>query len=258
MRNPIIAGIGLAILFAAVRISEAGNAALPTSPTIVVVGTTSATVAATAPTSPGLSNDPVAVKWLRTLEERHKDHRRASGEFNQAKKDPVFQEDVRSSGKFYYERPDRFRCDYLKPDPSSHLVIGDVVTNYLPDFKEVLRHRLSREGSGISEVNQMLLAFGIDTDKVLKYFTVTSDPKTSVTLVRLTFVPKGPREQRPFARFVLDLTKPDLTPKQFLIVGDDDDQTSVVITRITWNDPSIPSDIFQLKIPRDVEIIDEE
>jgi len=228
----------------------------PTSPTVIA---TSPTAVSTLPTSPGLAGNLAAEKWLRTLEQRHRDHRRASGDFTQTKKDPVFLEERRSTGKFYYERPNRFRCDYDqdKPDEAcTTLVDGDLVSVYFPKQKEMDRYRLSREGSGIGEVNQMLLAFGVETDKVLKHFTVVSDPATTANVVRLTFVPKAPREERPFEQFILELSKPDLTPKRFDIIGGEDDHTVVTITTITWN-PSLPPDIFRLNVPKDVEIIEE-
>jgi len=239
------------------RSVAAGQPAPPTSPT-VAIPETSPTAAARGATSPVLVNDPVAIKWLRTLEERHKDHRRATGKFRQTKIDPVFQEKIEAGGRFYYERPNSFRCDYEKPEPSTNLVIGDRVLLYFPKFKQAERYHLARNGSGIGEVNEMLLAFGIETDKILKYFTVLSDPVTSADVVRLTFLPKSRREDRPFARFVLELSKTDLSPKRFEITGDEQDVTVVEVTEIKWNDPSMPPDIFQLNLPRDVEMIEQE
>ena len=228
----------------------------PTSPTIAATAT-SRTAAVVAPTSAALAGDPAAVKWLRALELRHKDYRRARGEFTQIKKDPVFLEDISATGEFFYERPNRFRCDYDKPESSTSLVDGDLVTLYFPKLKQLERYRLSREAGGIGEVNQMLLAFGIETDKVLKYFTVACDPETSANVVRLTFAPRATRAERPFAQFVLEMSKPDLAPKRFEIVGNEGDRTVVTITKITWN-PNLPVDIFRLNPPKDVEIIEQE
>jgi outer membrane lipoprotein carrier protein len=227
-------------------------------PTSATMAATSATVAvAGAPTSAALAVAAEALKWLGALEERHKDYRRARGEFTQTKKDPVFLEEIAGSGEFYYERPNRFRCDYDKPEESTSLVDGDLVTLYFPKLKQLERYRLSRQSGGIGEVNQMLLAFGIETSKVLKYFTVACDPKTSANIVRLIFTPKAPRQERPFAQFLLEVSKPDLTPKRFEIVGDEGDRTLVTVTKITWNSP-LPPDIFRLNPPKDVEIIEQE
>ncbi len=238
--------------------------AQPTTPTASVSATTTTAPAAqSAATSPALGSDAAAVKWLRALEEKHRDHRRASGKFTQEKTDPIFLEKIKATGRFWYERPSNFRCDYDKPEASTSLVTGDQVTLYFPEFKQAERYRLSREGSGISEVNQMLLAFGIETDKVLKHFVVQHDPATSADIIRLTFTPRAKREDRPFAQFVLEIPKPDLPTQpedqpycRFEIKGDEGDRTVVVITEIKWNDPDMPADIFQLHLPRDVEIIE--
>ena len=243
-----IVGLGLGVSLAIGSNVRAGE-----SPEVA----TSPTVAAPSPTTGTIGNDPTALKWLRTLEERHRDHRRASGEFNQVKEDPIFLEEIQAEGRFYYERPNRFRCDYDKPEPSTHWVMGNVVTSYFPGFKQVEKYRLSHEGSGIGEVNHMLLAFGIETDKILKHFIVTSDPAALANSLRLSFVPKARREERPFKQFILEMSKPDLTPKRFEIVGDEDDWTTVVITEIKWN-PTLPPETFLLKFPRDVEIIEQE
>ena len=239
------------ILAPSVRAAE--PPAVPPAPLAAVTSPT--TAAEVSPTSTILGSDPVAVKWLRAMEEKHRDHRRASGEIIQTKKDPVFLEERRNTGKFYYERPNRFRCDYDKPEESTTLVDGDLVSLYFPGLKQLERYRLSQQTGGIGDVNQMLLAFGIETDRVLKHFTVMYDPATTANIVRLTFVPKAPIKERPFSRFILEVTKPDLTPKRFEIVGEEDDRTAVIIKTITWN-PTLPPDIFRLNPPRDVEIIE--
>ncbi|KPL12050.1 hypothetical protein AMJ85_02220 [candidate division BRC1 bacterium SM23_51] len=240
-----IVGLGLSISVAIGSNVDAGES--PKS-------TTSPTVAAPSPTTGTIESDPVAEKWLRALEERHRDHRRASGEFDQVREDPVFLEKNEWKGRFCYERPSRFRCDYTEPEASTHTVIGNIATSYFPAFKQVEEYRLSREGSGIGEVNHMLLAFGIETDKILKHFVVTNDPAAVANSLRLSFVPKAPPEERPFKQFILEMSEPDLTPKRFEIIGDGDDWTTVVIREIKWN-PMLPPETFRLKFPRDVEKI---
>jgi len=240
----------LALAIAAAATLSARGAQSPAAPT-------TPTAEAAAPTTGPMQSDPAAVKWLRTLAERHRDHRRASGEFRQTKTDPVFLEEIKATGRFYYERPNRFRCDYNPPEASSAWVIGNIVTLYFPELKQVERYRLKRGGSGIGDVNQMLLAFGIEPKRILKYFVVKNDPKAPADRVRLIFHPKAPPPERPFKEFILELSKPDLTPKRFTILGEDGDKTVVDITVITWN-PTLPPDTFVLKFPRDVEIIEQE
>lgn len=243
-----VCAVGLALYLAAAAAAEG----------------TSPTVAGQATTSPSTESDPAAVEWLRKIEELHKPHSRASGTFRQIRKDPIFLEEIRATGRFYYERPDRFRSDYNPPEESTTWVIGNEVTLYFPDLRQVEKYRMSREGSGVGEMNQMLLAFGIETTTVLKHFTVSTTPSKQADLVRLVFVPKGPRRERPFQRFELALTKSILAPKPgeetFRIVGAEGDVTSIEITGINWNPPADAEwkTKFQLKFPRNVEIIDED
>lgn len=218
--------------------------------------TTTPTAPSVAPSTAPTVSDPEAIAVLRMLEKRHSDHRRARGVFRQLRKDPVFLEDIESTGQFYYERPNRFRCDYDKPEASSHWVIGNIVTSYYPSLKQVERYKLRTE-AGIGEVNQMLLAFGIETERILKYFIVKTVATKDGNRVRLLFLPKAPRRERPFRQFVLDISKPDLQPLGFKIIGDDGDETTVEIKKITWN-PPLPAGTFDLKFPPDVEIIEEE
>jgi len=222
---------------------------------------TSATAVVEPVTTGPLGNDAEAVELLRRLEEQHKAHSRASGTFRQTRTDPVFLEDIKATGRFYYERPNRFRCDYDKPEESTTWVIGDEVTMYFPALKQVEKYRMKRDGSDIGEMNQMLLAFGIETDKVLEHFTVRTTPTKQADLVRLVFLPKASPPERPFERFDLALTRSDLAPKPgeetFLIVGAERDLTSVEITGINWNPPAEPEK-FRLKFPRNVEIIEED
>lgn len=243
--------IGALLLAAGVPAWSAEESDSPATPTKAAVEVTTATQ----------SSEAEAFRWLEQLEKRHADHRRVEGTFTQIRKDEMFLEEFTSTGTFYFERPNKFRCDYTEPkeNTSSHLVIGDSVVSYYPSLKQVERYRLKSEGSGVADTNYMLLAFGIDTNEIRKHFTVRDEPTTAVDRVRLVFVPKAPLEERPFKRFVLDLSERDMQPVRFEIDGDNDDHTVVKVNRISWNprwEDDVNPDKFQLKYPPDVEILD--
>jgi len=207
-----------------------------------------------APTSAAVS-EPEAIHLLRQLEARHVDHRRVAGKFGQVRHDPVFLEDIHSSGSFYYERPNRFWCAYDEPDASSHTVIGEQITSFYPKFRRIERSRLREGGSGIGDVNCLMLAFGIEAERILRHFVVTTEPMPLPSEVQLTFVPRGPPEEWPFAALRLVLTWRDQQPQALEIVGAEGDWTRLSIEEIVWNPLEQPAR-FRLQFPREFEIID--
>jgi outer membrane lipoprotein-sorting protein len=196
-----------------------------------------------------------AVALLRRLEKAHADHRRADGKFTQVRvEDPVFLEKSTSIGQFYYERPNRFWCHYDRTN-ETHWVMGDMVYSYFPKFQQVERYRLRTDGSGISDINHMLLAFGVETDRVLKHFVVRDEPSTAPDEVRLAFIAKAPPQERPFERFTLALTRRELQPLSFEILGPEGEKTVIAIDGIRWNPPEDPRK-FKLQFPKGTEIIE--
>ena len=85
---------------------------------MVLAGLAFAGVASAAPLNPVdplLARLDVAAKGVTSL----------SGEFTQKNKIKIFKQEVRSKGKFYFERPRRIRWEYLEPDPSTLVLDGD-------------------------------------------------------------------------------------------------------------------------------------
>jgi outer membrane lipoprotein-sorting protein len=48
-----------------------------------------------------------------------------SGEFTQRNKLKLFKQELRSKGRFYFQRPRQIRWEYLEPDPSTLILDGD-------------------------------------------------------------------------------------------------------------------------------------
>ena len=62
---------------------------------------------------------------LRLLENKYRETKTFFGEFNQLKVSELFLEEIRSKGRFWYEKPGRFRCEYLPPDAQVNLIVDD-------------------------------------------------------------------------------------------------------------------------------------
>jgi len=224
--------------------------------------------AATAPTPAPATKDSGAMEILQRLEKLHAPHTIVSGTFSQTKTDPVFLEDIRSSGSFYFERagatrpdaPDRFWFQSNEVQggnyrTSTHWVIGNEAINYFPSLRQVERYRLPQVESGIGQYNPMALAFGLEPEKILRYFTVEELPTTRTDVARLAFTPTGPPNERPFRRFILHLRRADLEPVLFEIEEVDDSTTRIRVAALQWN-PRAQPERFQLNFPRGTTILE--
>ena len=59
---------------------------------------------------------------LRSLQEHHGRVKNVEATFKQLKVSEIFLEEIESTGKFWFLKPDLFRCDYDPPDAMTNLM----------------------------------------------------------------------------------------------------------------------------------------
>ena len=75
---------------------------------------------------------PSVDELTQRLEASSKDLRSLSGEFTQRNKLKLFKQELRSKGRFSFEKPRKIRWEYLEPDPSTLVLDGDKATLSTP------------------------------------------------------------------------------------------------------------------------------
>lgn len=69
---------------------------------------------------------------LTRLDQQSKGVRSLAGEFTQKNKIKLFKQELRSQGRFFFERPRRIRWEYKSPDPSTLILDGTKATLRAP------------------------------------------------------------------------------------------------------------------------------
>ena len=207
-------------------------------------------------TTTTLENDPEAVALLRKLEEKNADVDTVLGQFDQVKQSSLFLEEIHSQGKFYFQKPEKFRCDYLPPNESQNWIVGNTAWLYVPEIKQVEKYQFSSEADSVERLNRMLLGFGVSTADVLNVYHVNvAKDESSQGVTALRFTPLSKEPTLGFSHVTIWINEKQLLPERIVIDEESGDQTVISMTQIRLN-RKIPEKTFQPVFPADVEIIE--
>ena len=162
--------------------------------------------------------------------------------FEQSVLNPEHTQALRSQGRFYLERPDKFRWDYSEPDNQQIVADGRQVWLYDPELKQV---SVQSQESALRGTPALLLISG---DALENSFEVI-DLGQRQNMVWVELIPKDDESQ--FVRILLAFVKGDLHRME---MADKFGQ----VTRFQFHDihhnPAFESTFFQFVTPRDVDI----
>lgn len=195
--------------------------------------------------------------FLRQLEEKHAETTTVRASFDQLRVDPNFLDEVRSAGTFLYEAPSRFRADYAGDkggvSGSTIWIVEDKFWHYVPEIKQVDVATLPKGDS--ASVNQILLGFGVKTEKILEFFSVRMlEEDVPEGRTRLEFKSLDRDKTLQYDRVEITFDDRTLLPESLLLF-DIDSETTLTLRGIELNTP-IPADTFKVTLPPDTEIID--
>lgn len=199
--------------------------------------------------------DARVMQILDGLSNRFKDVRTASGEFVQVKRSKTFREESESKGKFWYGKPDQFRCDYKGGDDSeemTNLISGNVFYVALPRYKQLEIYPFDNPQSTKRHLDRILLGFGIATDQILQNYQVSLLEQTKDEAL-LRFIPKF-EDDYGLEAILVWLNLESMRPRQ-LLIKEGEDETTITIKDFKTN-PKIDKDRFEPKFPSDWERIE--
>jgi outer membrane lipoprotein-sorting protein len=184
----------------------------------------------------------MALHILEMVEEKHKDLKTLAAEFDQVKTSALFEDDkTESSGKFFFEKPDRLRCDYDKPDPSSILFADKVLYQYVPSIDQVDKIVFKSDQDARAQLRMLLLGFGVSTEEVLQSYAVEyvlgHEGEKSGYLV---FRPKDKEIAKTIKDISVWLTPGTLLPRKVRIAEPGDEVTTLTIREISKDNPIRP------------------
>ncbi len=220
---------------------------------------------------PGTAVKPTTatLQILKAIEAKHGEARNVVGTFEQTKESEVFLETIKSTGKFSYVKPDRFRCDYNPPDEMTNLILKDAIYVHVPSLKQVEKYGFHSPEERDQQLHVMTLGFGFKAQDILREYTVKTsvddttltqqlrteghDP-TKIHLLEATPV-SSLAENSPFTRIKLWIDKETLLPQKIWHEELNGDKTTIKVLEVKF-DAEIPDSTFEPKFPPGTEMID--
>lgn len=209
------------------------------------------------------------LELLRAIEARHAEVATIQGSFDQLKVSEIFQEETPSKGTFWFQKPDRFRCDYAPPNEVTNLIVEDSIYVYVPELEQVERYKFYSEQERDQQLHTMVLGFGFEAEKLVKEYEVLSsadepalaeelqaggmDPE-AVVLLHVTPL-EALLETSPFTNLKLWIDKKTLLPRRVWFEDYNGDKTTISIVDLKLNAEIDPSR-FEAKFPPGTEMID--
>jgi len=196
---------------------------------------------------------------LREIETRHRGLKTLVAEFQQEKTSAQFEEKIESRGRVYLQMPDRLRCDYENPDPSTVLFVDNATYQVSPTIKQVDQFVYKTKEEAQQQFRLMLLGFGMSSSETLQNYEIrlVDEPQSAgggkVTHV-LVFRPLDPEVSRIYKEFRVWLDD-RLLPRKVRYEEVSGDVTLLTIRRILKDDP-IKAKVFERKFPKSYEVIE--
>ena len=202
-----------------------------------------------------LSNDQKAIDLLRQMEEKYGSLNSVSGQFQQVREDPAFEERVESYANFALLKPNKFRADYQPPRQSTNLITDDYFYRYIKELKQVERYHFQGQLNA-QDFNYMVLGFGVKVDDALKVYSVkwlTDGVAKGYYGIQLV-----PIDSKSNLKYVTMLVTEDgLQPAQFSMEQVDGVRTTANINLKTLQiGAKIDARQFVPDFPRDAQFVD--
>jgi outer membrane lipoprotein-sorting protein len=166
-----------------------------------------------------------------------------AGEFTQRNKLKLFKQELRSTGKFYFQRPRRIRWEYLAPDPSTLVLDGETATLRTPGA-EPQTFDLTKDATMRAIFDQLLTWLGPGSmaeagkDYDLAVQGSPSDP-------RLILMPKATSPvAKAFRNIELRLDGKSLLMRSILLTEKNGDEKEITFTHLQRN-AAIPAGAFK-------------
>ncbi len=156
---------------------------------------------------------------------------------------------LKEKGKLYFKKPDLMRWEYTDPENNVYLFKGDTYQWYFAEDNQLMRGSISEEGHE-SEILHLLTG----QKKLLDFYTVSNStfPTDNPQNAQIKLTPKQGEEE---SYLLLEIEKDKWLIRTIIFMDWEGNKTEFRFSRIKTN-ASLPKNIFELKLPSDVEIIE--
>jgi len=216
---------------------------------------------------------------LKRIEERHGNLKTLQAEFDQVKVSETFADETRSHGSLLLEMPDRLRCEYDRPDPSTILFVDDALYQFVPAIKQVDKWRFRTKAEAQEQLRLLLLGFGLSSEEILRSYHVErveaappeadgvgeaappspSDSPTPSAPWVLAFKPRNREVAKQYAEIRVSFDRERLLPRSVRLTEVAGDVTNLTIQpeKVLLNE-KIEAGKFKPEFPGNPEVIEHE
>ena len=155
---------------------------------------------------------------------------------------------LKEKGKLFFQKPDSMRWEYKDPEHNIYLFKGNKYQWYFADDNQLMRGLISDEGHE-SEILYLLTG----QKNISDFYSIelspfpTDNPQSAQ--IKLT-----PKKEDDGSFLLIELDKKKWLIHKIIFMDWEGNKTEFQFSRIKVN-ASLPKNIFELKLPTDVEII---
>ena len=190
-----------------------------------------------------------AEEVAKKTEERLRSYRSFQARFEQTYFSSTVSTPLKEKGNFYFKRPDLMKWEYTDPEEKFFLVKDDIFWDYNREENQLIKYSLTKEGQE-SEILSLLSG----QMRILDNYSVENSPfptkNSKAYQIKLT-----PLEEDPDTFILLEINEKNWLIQKAIFFDWAGNKTEYHFTRIKIN-ISLPDDTFELKVPDDVEIIE--
>ena len=156
---------------------------------------------------------------------------------------------LKEKGKLYFQKPDLMRWEYTDPENNIYLYKGDTYQWYFAEDNQLMRGLISEEGHE-SEILHLLTG----RKNLLDFYSIEFSPfptdSPQNAQIKLT-----PKQEDDGSFLLIEIDKKKWLIHRIIFMDWEGNKTEFQFSRLKTNS-ALPKNIFELKLPSDVEIIE--
>ena len=200
---------------------------------------------------PAVSDEQRLDTILQRFDLAQLDIRTLQADFDERKELAMLVEPLVSTGRFYYESPDRAKWEYLQPDRRIFVISDNALMQYFPADKTLEKKNL---GSVYTHRIFKLFGLGQTSTELRNYYDISlGETEAGANTYLLVLKPHRRRIEKRLSRVLLWVGDQDFLPRVMEYEEADGDVTHLEFTHVTING-TLADGTFQIEVPDDVKI----
>lgn len=200
---------------------------------------------------PGVSDEARLTTILERFDLAQLDIHTLQADFDERKDLAMLVEPIISSGRFYYESPDRAKWEYLQPDRRIFVISDNALMQYFPADKTLEKKEL---GSVYTHRIFKLFGLGQTSAELRNYYDISlGETEAGADTYLLVLKPHRRRIEKRLSRVLLWVGDQDFLPRAMEYEEADGDVTHLAFTHVKIND-TLADGTFRIDVPDDVKI----